>query len=177
MAAGRPEGDGCLAFEEGVVVHDALHVHPGDQHRVAVQVVDDGKQREVLLMLDNAEPEAVPLQRIGRRENQVAPFGLRQNAMLFRDKADIPGVLDGVTNHILFVFVVKPAVVSPMPLKVRVDHVGKGADIAAAGYVPGAHDGPRIIEPALLELDISTKMADLHGAGRHWAYRSLAGFR
>jgi hypothetical protein len=91
-------------------------------------------------MLDNAEPEAVPLQRIGRRQNQVAPFGLRQHTMLFRDKTDIPGVLDGVTNHILFVFVVKPAVVCPVPLKVRVDHVGKGADIATAGYVPGAHD-------------------------------------
>ena len=110
-----------------------------------MQVVDHGEQREVLVVLDDAEPEAIPLQRVGRGQNQVTPFGLRQHTMFDRGKTDIPGILDGVASDIFLVFVFEPAVVSPVSLKVGVQHVSQGADIATAGHVPGAHDEARII--------------------------------
>ena len=82
---------GALPFHERVVVHHNLDVQPGDQHRVAVQVVDNRIQREAVLVLDDAEPEAIPLQRIGRGQYVVLPFELRQHAVLFWGQTECHG--------------------------------------------------------------------------------------
>ena len=177
VAGRRRQGDRRLALQDRGVVHQDLDVEPGDQHRVAVQVVDHRVQREALVVLDDAETEAVPLQRVRRRQDVLFPLRLRHLTVLLGDELDVARVLDGVPDDVLGPVVLEPAVVGRVATKVRVDDVGHRADVATAGNVPGAHDGPRVVEPLLLELHVAAKVADLHRARRHLADRRLPGLR
>ena len=101
----------------------------------------------------------------------------RHLAMLGRDKFNIGGVADGAPNDVVGIRVLEPTAVRVVPAKVRVDDVRHGADVALTGYVPGADDQARHIEPPGCVFAKATKMSGLLIAGRHSTYRCLPGFR
>src|SRR5271167_1862132 len=142
-----------------------------------MEMIDNRKERAMILVLNQAEPEAIPLQRIRSRQYEIAPFVLGQLAMLNRSKLNVAGVGDFMPNDVVGVFVFEPAPVGFVAAYVGVDDVRHGADVALSGYLPGAHDQPRIIKPALLVFNVATQMTGLHGAGRRVNYWRLPRFR
>src|SRR6185437_15886507 len=152
-------------------------VDPRNDGRVAGQVGDDRKEGEVIGTLNDAEPEAIPLQGVGRRQDKPLPFGRRHLAELRGGELDVGRVADGVADDVVLVVVVVPAVVGAVPAQVIVDDVAKNTDIALTGHVAAADYQPGIVEALVLEAAIAADVGCLHAGERHRTDRRLPDFR
>ena len=139
-------------------------------------MIDAHVEREVVLALDDPEPEAIPLQRIRGGQDVVCaiPPASSHRARSGRTRCRAGSAMVCRTMWSASV-VLEPAAVRVVPAKVRVDDVGHGTDVAPTGDVPGGDEQPRDIEPLGRLFAIATKCAGLHVAGRHGAHRRLLG--
>src|ERR1700757_1894306 len=103
-------------------------------------MIHNRKEREVVRALNETEPEAIPLQWIGRCQYKIAPFGWCHLAMPDRHKINVGRITDGMPNDGLRIAVLEPTVVGAVPTKVRVDDVTHRSDIAPTWYVPRPRD-------------------------------------
>src|SRR3954470_9247005 len=120
----------------------------------------------MVLVLDQPESEAIPLQWSRCGDDQFAPFRLSQFPVLDGSDLNVAGILNLMPNDILRAIVLKPAAVGFVPANVRVDDVRHSPDIAPAGDFPRTHYQPRIVKPALFEFHKTAQMSGLHRTRR-----------
>ena len=96
VAARLGQCDGLITAHQREVHHVELDQRGADDHRVDVDVIDARVEREVVLTLNDAEPEAVPLQRIGRAHQEFARLLQRQLAVLGSGRTRCRGASDMV---------------------------------------------------------------------------------
>src|SRR5580693_750190 len=168
--------NGRATVHQRVVHRLNLAEYPVDEHRVDMQMVNTYTDGEVVVTLDDREPEAVPFQRARRAQDVVLPLRWRHLAGSYRNQFDVARILDGMPGDVACIVRFEPAPIGIVPAKVRVDDKGHRANIALAGDVPGGNAQPRHIEPTGQVIAIATHMSGLDVARRHRAYRSLPGF-
>ena len=113
-------------------------------------------EREVVLALNDAEPEAVPLQRIRRAHEEFARLLQGQLAVPGRDELDVCGVLHRAPDDRPVAGVLEPTAVRVVPPQVCVDDVAHRADVAPTGCVAADDHQPRVVESTGLLVVVAT---------------------
>ena len=106
---------------------------------VDVEVVDAGVEREVIGVLDDAEREALPLERSRRRRQRVGAYlrGVHPSE-LRRHEVDL-GRVDDRTAHECAILEFEPVVVGVVAADMCIDHRRHRRDVADASHVPRHH--------------------------------------
>ncbi|EUA11947.1 hypothetical protein I546_2377 [Mycobacterium kansasii 732] len=97
---------------------------------------------EVVVILDHAESEAIPIQGTRGAQDVFLPLARRHLAVLNRLHFDNTGIGYGLADYLARTGDGKPAAVGVMATKVRVDDVGHRADIAVTEDIEGNDQKP-----------------------------------
>jgi hypothetical protein len=131
---------------------------------VDVEMVNTGVDREMVSVLDDAECEAIPLERLRRRRHRVHAylFGAHLSE-LHRNEIDDLGAVDRAADHVV-VLEFEPVVVGIVTTDMRIDRCRHCRKVTRTGNVPRhdhqagqvpAHRPGVVSEPSVLSLLIT----------------------
>ncbi|BCI88854.1 hypothetical protein NIIDMKKI_40600 [Mycobacterium kansasii] len=142
VATGLRQRNRLAAVHQRVVHLADLQEDGAEKCRIEMYVVNADADGEVIVMLDHAESEAIPIQGTRGAQDVFLPLVRRHLAVLNRLHFDSAGIGHGMADYLTRTGDRKPAAVGVMATKVRVDDVGHRADIAVTDDIEGNDQKP-----------------------------------
>ena len=158
-----------IAADQRCIHQVELHERDTHELRVHVDMVDAHVEGEVIVELDDAEGEAVPLHRRRSGPDEVPELVVAHHTVLGGNELDVGRTVHLVPDDLVLTVVLEPAAVGVVTTNVGVDHVVHRTQIALSRCVVRGDHQPRVVESLGGILRVPTDVLRLHVSRRYRA--------